>query len=609
MCIRDRSGLAARFTFAITRRARSVGQLFYGLTAVLLITALVIPSTSARAALLAPVYLAMTAAFQNERLNRALAIALPVNILLTAIGSLVGAGAHLVINDTLGQLVGSRFSFMEWLLLGLPFAAISAFGSTWMILRIFLTRQERSLRLTDHLQQQLAAPGAWTRQERYVGLVTLVLAALWMTETWHGIDNALVALMGALAVSLPPFGPLKFKDAAKAVEWEMILFVAASLALSEALVMSGAGRWLVDLLLVQSGLSSLESKLAILAGVAAITLTAHLYITSRSARGAALAPLIVLLALSLGIDPRIMAFVTAAGIGYCITLAVSAKPLTMFQQLGSDRPAYSAGDLARLSGVLAPFHLGLIVVFAVFYWPHLLPPLAAQPDQAAVQRTAAPATQPAPDQRDMSPANRALLQAEAAIAIVPPAQMVRSQKMATNRQAETADAALSPVPTAQPQAAAASRHAAATTAIVLPSLALHVPIEDAVRKAGTAVTTLIAMAAADEVKAAAAPGIAAGAASAASIPAPATPTQDAVVHTLFLPLVAAGSVDAAPGSALVAAAAPQVEQSGSATAPVPTGVAPPCCEGHTSDWADQDQDDDGEQGDDEQDDGEQDDDD
>ena len=197
----------------------------------------------------------------------------------------MGAGAHLVINDTLGQLVGSRFSFMEWLLLGLPFAAISAFGSTWMILRIFLTRQERSLRMTDHLQQQLAAPGAWTRQERYVGLVTLVLAALWMTETWHGIDNALVALMGALAVSLPPFGPLKFKDAAKAVEWEMILFVAASLALSEALVMSGAGRWLVDLLLGQSGLRSLGSELAILAGVAANPPTAPLYITPRSAGG------------------------------------------------------------------------------------------------------------------------------------------------------------------------------------------------------------------------------------------------------------------------------------------------------------------------------------
>jgi len=373
----NQSGLAARFTFAMTRGAHTIGQLFYLLTAVLLLTALVIPSTSGRAALLVPVYQAIAGTLQNERINRALALALPVNILLTAVGSLVGAGAHLVINDTLAQMVGSRFSFIEWMILGMPFAAISAFASTWVILRLFLTRQERSLRLDAYLRSKLPAPGPWTRQERYVGLVTAALVALWATEAWHGIDNALVAILGALAVTIPSFGALKFKDAAKGVEWEMILFVAASLALSEALVLSGAGRWLVDTLMVRSGLSTLESQLAILSGVVVITLTAHLYITSRSARGAVIAPLVILLALALEIDPRLLAWVTAAGVGYCITLVVSAKPLTMFQQMGGGQPAFSAGDLARLSGVLAPLHVALILLFAFFYWPLLLPPLPA----------------------------------------------------------------------------------------------------------------------------------------------------------------------------------------------------------------------------------------
>ena len=170
--------------------------------------------------------------------------------------------------------------------------------------------------------------------------MTLALVALWTSEAWHGIDNALVAVLGALAVTVPSFGALKFKDAAKSVEWEMILFVAASLALSEALVLSGAGRWLVDVLMVRSGLSTLQSQLAVLAGVAVITLTAHLYITSRSARGAVIAPLVILLALSLEIDPRLLAWVTAAGVGYCITLVVSAKPLTMFQQMSGSQPAF-----------------------------------------------------------------------------------------------------------------------------------------------------------------------------------------------------------------------------------------------------------------------------
>jgi len=332
----------------------------------------VIPSTSARAALLVPVYQAIASTLQNERVNRALALALPVNILLTAVGSLVGAGAHLVINDTLAQLAGSRFSFFEWLLLGMPFAVISAFGSTWIILRLFLTPAERTLRLDSYLRDRLPAPGPWTAQERHVALVTALLVGLWASEAWHGVDSALVAMLGALAVTLPAAGGLKFKEAAKGVEWEMILFVAASLALSEALLQTGAGQWLVETLLVGSGISTLESPFAVLAGVTLVTLTAHLYIPSRSARGAVIAPLVILMALALGLDPQLLAWVTAAGAGYCLTLAVSAKPLTMFQQMGGGQPAFSAGDLARLSGVLAPLHVGLILLFAGSYWPVIL---------------------------------------------------------------------------------------------------------------------------------------------------------------------------------------------------------------------------------------------
>ena len=378
----NQSGLSARFTYAMTSRARTVSQLFYLLTVVLLVTALVIPSTSGRAALLVPVYQAIAGTLQNPRINRALALALPVNILLTAIGSLVGAGAHLVINDTLAQMTGSRFSFGEWVLMGMPFAIVSAFASTWVILHLFLNRQERRLRLDTYLHSQMPKPGAWTRQERTIALVTLALVGLWASEAWHGIDNALVAVLGALAVTIPNFGALKFKEAAKGVEWELILFVAASLALSEALVRSGAGRWLVDLLMVRSGLSALESQVAILGGVVVITLTSHVYITSRSARGAVIAPLVILLALSMGLDPRVLAWVTAAGIGYCITLVVSAKPLAMFQQMDGDQPVYSAGDLARLSGVLAPLHVGLILLFALFYWPQMFKPLQAAGGEA-----------------------------------------------------------------------------------------------------------------------------------------------------------------------------------------------------------------------------------
>jgi di/tricarboxylate transporter len=352
----NKSGVSARITLFAIRPATRLSHLFYLLTAALLMV---------------PVYMAMSAAFNNPKINRALAVMLPVNILQTAVGSLVGAGAHLIINDTLGQFTGRPLSYIEWTLMGLPFAALSAFGTTWVVLHLFLDRQQRALPINAETLAALPQAGPVTVRERYVMGVTAVLVVLWMTEPLHGISNAMVAMLGALAVTAPTYGPIKFKDAAKGVEWEMILFVAATLALSEALVQSGAGAWLVDQMLVQSGISSNASNLAALAAVTLITLTSHLYITSRSARGAVIAPITVLLAFTLGLDPLTMAFVTAAGIGYCITLVVSAKPLTMFQQMnGPDAvPAFRPADLIKLSGVLAPLHAGLIVLFGLFYWP------------------------------------------------------------------------------------------------------------------------------------------------------------------------------------------------------------------------------------------------
>ncbi|NJO81575.1 MAG: SLC13 family permease [Blastochloris sp.] len=282
----NKSGVSARLTALAARRARTVEQLFYLLTAVLLGTALLIPSTSARAALMVPVYTAMAAAFNDPRINRTLAIMLPVNILQTAVASLVGAGAHLVINDTLGQLTGRPLSFITWIVMGLPFAALSAFGTTWVILRLFLDPERRKLPLAGGALSGLPQPGPIGRSERYIIGVTAALVLLWATESLHGIDNALVAIFGALAVTVPTFGVLKFKDAAKGVEWEMIIFVAATLSLSEALVASGAGKWLVDTLLINSGIAGLGSSMLVLLGVILITVTSHLYITSRSARGA-----------------------------------------------------------------------------------------------------------------------------------------------------------------------------------------------------------------------------------------------------------------------------------------------------------------------------------
>lgn len=125
------SGLARRLTMAVAALAHSVNQLFYALTAAIIVTAFVIPSTSGRAALMLPIFIALSATIGDTRITKALALLFPTAILLSAVASLIGAGAHLVTADILLQMTGQHIGFWEWMVWGLPFALASCFLSTF----------------------------------------------------------------------------------------------------------------------------------------------------------------------------------------------------------------------------------------------------------------------------------------------------------------------------------------------------------------------------------------------------------------------------------------------------------------------------------------------
>jgi solute carrier family 13 (sodium-dependent dicarboxylate transporter), member 2/3/5 len=365
------SGLSQRLTVFVATRTRSVNQLFYGLTAVLMLTAFVIPATSGRAALMLPIFAALSAGIPDKRIVRALALLFPTIILLSAVASLLGAGAHLVTAEILLHMTGEQLGFGRWLMLGLPFALVSCFGSTWMILRLFLTRDERRQRLQLNAEELSAGAdrSSLKPQEWYVIGIVALLVLFWSTESLHGLNNTIIAVLGALAVTAPRFGAISFKDGLKGVEWNLVLFMAATLKLGEALIESGGAEWLVTSVFTSFQNRATNSSFVVIAAVAIISLLSHLVITSRTARSSVLIPLVVLFAASLGFNPTLLAFLSTAAAGFCLTLPVCAKPAMMFSQ--ADGTTYNAKDLLKLSGWLLPMHLILLLVFAFWVWPKM----------------------------------------------------------------------------------------------------------------------------------------------------------------------------------------------------------------------------------------------
>jgi di/tricarboxylate transporter len=360
------SGVAQRWALAVVAGAATPAALLRRLTWFITATALVLPSTSGRAALLLPVFMVLAQALSQPgpqpRLVRALALLFPSVILLSACISLLGAGAHLVALDFMHRLGAPVPGFLGWLWLAGPFGLLSSLLACELIIGLYLHRAERQQPIT--LPPPEAGPLS-RAQWAIVGITAATLGA-WATVAWHGVPAPMVALCGALLATVKPLTGCDLKAALKKVEWNLILFMAATLIMGEALVESGAAQALAQALVAAVPLARLH-PVAGLGLAAALALLAHLVVTSRTARATVLIPAVALPFAAAGYAPGLLVFMLAIGSGFCQTLMVSAKPVAIFA--GEDRQHYGPRDLARLSLALLPALWLLLVLFAAVVWP------------------------------------------------------------------------------------------------------------------------------------------------------------------------------------------------------------------------------------------------
>ena len=343
-------------------QGRSLHAMFHGLTAVMLASAFLIPTTAGRAAMMLPVFTAIAPALPSTRVRVAFALLFPTVILLSAFASLVGAGAHIAAVQLLAQATGESVTFAQWMLLGLPLGAASSFLAAEVILRMFVTADERGI--------AIVLPGGRAHVPPVVNRTAVCVVALviagWLTAPLHGLNETLVALAGAIVMTAPGVGVIRFKDALKEVDWNLLVFLAASIALAQGLVAAEVGEQLLDGSLGTLGEAG-RPPLFYAAVVAIAGICLHLVVHSRTARVVVLVPLVLLVAGEAGLDPLSMTLIAVAATGFSQTLLVSAKPVIMFG--GIEGATYTQRDLLRLAAVLAPVHLALLLLFAGLVWP------------------------------------------------------------------------------------------------------------------------------------------------------------------------------------------------------------------------------------------------
>jgi len=255
-------------------------------------------SNTAAAAITIPIALAILSKIPDEQtppgFRKALILAVAYAATIGGIGSAIGTPANMLAMSFLNKYTGAELAFADWFAFGLPVIVLMT-PIIWLYLLFTfgLNPWRVNGAISHSIQHELYATefkqhGPLGRDQKLVLGIFLGVMALWLTEEWHGISTAIVAIGGALLLFLLRL--VKEGDLNQ-INWNALLTFGGGLAIGTLLVSTGVSDW-IALQLV--GLNSLPAALVVFL-VAGLTLMLGAFI-SNTACAAMLIPLAIPLA-------------------------------------------------------------------------------------------------------------------------------------------------------------------------------------------------------------------------------------------------------------------------------------------------------------------------
>ena len=216
---------------------------------------------------------------------------------------------------------GITISFIQWMILAIPFMLVILFAS-WVFLSLMF--------IPKNAEINIEMSTSWNRSFAavlfYIVAGTTIL--LWMTEFIHGVSSTVVGFLPV--VVLLSLRVMTGEDIKK-LDWPVLWLVAGGIALGEGVGATGLGTWMVGSIPWDSFSPMLIVAVTSLIGFAIANVISH------SASANLLIPLAVTLAVSLeSVDTMTVAVTVAIACSLGMSLPISTPPNAI---------AYSTGEV------------------------------------------------------------------------------------------------------------------------------------------------------------------------------------------------------------------------------------------------------------------------
>lgn len=320
------TGLAKRIALRLVLKwGNHLSGILWAFIALNLLLGAFISATSAKTALLLPLFMVIAAMYgafggalrNNVGRNLVLQNLLANNVSASAF--VTGSAANLLAAQLL-EKAGHKVLYSDWLIALLPLAvlqcAIAWYSGTKLIFPI--RPEDRRPKLEgglQHLAAELAKLGPMTADEWRAAAVFLTVLALWATEGMHGLRAEVVAVGGAVAVLLPAFsglrrfGVLNWNQAD--IPWHMLMFSWGAYVLGGIMERTKIVDLSIEHLFDLWGITAATPKALVFVVMASLFAFTTLISESKTARTIIMFPVMIATAVKFGWDV----------VGFCLPMA------------------------------------------------------------------------------------------------------------------------------------------------------------------------------------------------------------------------------------------------------------------------------------------------
>lgn len=241
-----KTGLGRRIAFLFIKAiGRNSLGLAYALTSTDALLAGFLPSNSARCGgVIFPIARSLAEAYESRpgetarRLGAFLLVAIYQSDVVACATFLTGQASNVIVAKFAAEAAGVDLSYTTWLLGAIVPSILALIFVPWLLFRIYPPEVKHTPDATRIASDELARMGPMRRDERMTLIVFAAVAGLWMTTVLHGIDYAVVALVGVCALILT--GVLSWEDVVgDRSAWDVFLWYGGLVRMAEAIGRSG----------------------------------------------------------------------------------------------------------------------------------------------------------------------------------------------------------------------------------------------------------------------------------------------------------------------------------------------------------------------------------